>query len=139
MTQNQLEWMQQNNLDPAEYDMDLDGRVLRRQPLVQEAPQKEVMSVPRAFGTSFLGSLVPSAASLAGAAGGMKGGAALGAFGGPVGAAIGGGLGAIGGGLGAGYLAGKGQQALLENYAPEAIAEMQRAETDQPVRQHYEL
>jgi GGDEF domain-containing protein len=133
MTQNQLDWMQDNGLDPAEYDMTPDGRVLRKQAAVAQEPEREVMSMPRAFGTSFLGNLVPSAASIAGAAAGMKGGAALGAFGGPVGAAIGGGIGGIGGGLGAGYLAGKGQQALLENYAPEAAAEMQRAETDQPV------
>jgi hypothetical protein len=133
MTQNQLDWMQDNGLDPVEYDMTPDGRVLRKQAAVAQEPEREVMSMPRAFGTSFLGNLVPSAASIAGAAAGMKGGAALGAFGGPVGAAIGGGIGGIGGGLGAGYLAGKGQQALLENYAPEAAAEMQRAETDQPV------
>jgi GGDEF domain-containing protein len=133
MTQNQLDWMQDNGLDPAEYDMTPDGRVLRKQAAVAQEPEREVMSMPRAFGTSFLGNLIPSAASIAGAAAGMKGGAALGAFGGPVGAAIGGGIGGIGGGLGAGYLTGKGQQALLENYAPEAVAEMQRAETDQPV------
>lgn len=133
MTQNQLEWMQQNNLDPAEYDMDLDGRVLRKQAAVAAEPQREVMSMPRAFGTSFLGNLLPSAASLAGGAAGLKGGAALGAPFGPVGMGVGGFLGGVGGSLAAGYGVGKGQQALLENYAPEAIAEMQRAETDQPV------
>ena len=128
MTQNQLDWMQQNGLDPSEYDMTPDGRVLPRQPLVQEAPQKEVMSMPRAFGTSFLGSLAPSAASLAGGVAGAE----LGALGGPFAPATVP-LGAIIGSLGAGYLGGKGQQAALERFAPEAIAEMQRAETDQPV------
>ena len=133
MTQNQLDWMQDNGLDPAEYDMTSDGRVLRKQAAVAQAPQREVMSMPRAFGTSFLGNLIPSAAALAGGAAGMESGAALGAPFGPVGIGVGGFLGGIGGGLGAGYLTGKGQQAVLENYAPEAIAEMQRAETDQPV------
>ena len=128
MTQNQLEWMQQNGLDPSEYDMTPDGRVLPRQPLVQEAPQKEVMSMPRAFGTSFLGNLIPSAASLAGGVAGAE----LGALGGPF-APVTVPLGAIVGSLGAGYLGGKGQQAALERFAPEAIEEMQRAETDQPV------
>ena len=125
MTQNQLEWMQQRGLDPAEYDMTPDGRVIRRQVAVAAEPQREVMSPLRAAGTSFLGNVLPSAASLGGAKLGMMAGAPFG----PVGV----GIGAIGGGLGAGYLAGKGQEAVLEKVAPSAIEEMQRAETDQPV------
>ena len=126
MTQNQLEWMQQSGLDPAEYDMTPDGRVVRRQVAqVPVEPQREVMSPLRAAGTSFLGNLVPSAAGLGGAKLGMMAGAPFG----PVGV----GIGAIGGGLGAGYLAGRGQEAVLEKVAPSAIEEMRRAETDQPI------
>jgi hypothetical protein len=135
MTQNQLEWMQQSGLDPAQYDMAPDGRVLRRQTVPAE-PQREVMSPLRAAGTSFLGNLLPSAAALAGGAAGMEGGAALGALGGPAAPvtvplfSI---LGGIGGGLGAGYLGGKGQQAALEKFSPEALQQMAQAEQDQPV------
>ena len=126
MTQNQLDWMQERGLDPAEYDMTPDGRVVRKQAAVAQAePQREVMSPLRAGLTSFAGSVLPSAAGLGGAKLGMMAGAPFG----PVGI----GLGAIGGGIGAGYLAGKGQEAVLEKVAPEAIAEMQRAQTDQPV------
>ena len=128
--------MLSRGLDPNEYDMTPAGRVFRKQPAVVEEPQREVMSKPRAFGTSFLGNLLPSAAGLGGAKLGMEGGAALGAFGGPyapVTVPIGAILGAISGGLGAGYLGGKAQEAVLEKVAPEAIAEMQRAYTDQPV------
>lgn len=125
MTQNQLDWMQERGLDPAEYDMTPDGRVVRKQAAVVAEPQREVMSPLRAGLTSFAGSVLPSAAGLGGAKLGMMAGAPFG----PVGI----GLGAIGGGLGAGYLAGKGQEAVLEKVAPEAIAEMQRAQTDQPV------
>ena len=132
MTQEQYKWLQDNGYDPTVHDVDDQGNIFEN-PINQPAPQKEVMSVPRAFGTSFLGNLIPSAASLAGGAAGLKGGAALGAPFGPVGIGVGGFLGGVGGSLGAGYLTGKGQQAVLENYAPEAIAEMQRAETDQPV------
>jgi len=135
MTQEQYKWLKDNNYDPTVYDVDDQGNIFEN-PINAPAPQKEVMSMPRAFGTSFLGNLIPSAAALAGGAAGMKGGAALGAFGGPaapVTVPLLSVLGGIGGGLGAGYLTGKGQQAVLENYAPEAVAEMQRAETDQPV------
>ena len=126
MTQNQLEWMQERGLDPAEYDMTPDGRVVRKQSAVAQAePQREVMSPLRAGLTSFAGSVLPSAAGLGSAKLGMMAGAPFG----PVGV----GLGAIGGGLAGGYLAGKGQEAVLEKVAPEAIAEMQRAQTDQPV------
>lgn len=128
MTQTQLNWMQDNGYDPEQYDMDLNGNVLKRQAAVAEEPEREVMSMPRAFGTSFLGNLVPSAAALAGGAAGAE----LGALGGPFAPATIP-LGAIIGGLGAGYLTGKGQQAALERFAPSAVEEMQRAETDQPV------
>jgi len=132
MTQEQYKWLKDNGYDPTVQDVDDQGNIFDN-PINAPAPQKEVMSMPRAFGTSFLGNLIPSAASLAGGAAGLKGGAALGAPFGPVGIGVGGFLGGVGGSLGAGYLTGKGQQAVLENYAPEAITEMQRAETDQPV------
>lgn len=125
MTQNQLEWMQERGLDPAQYDMTPDGRVIRRQAAEPVQPQREVMSPLRAAGTSFAGSLLPSAAGLGGAKLGMMAGAPFG----PVGI----GLGAIGGGLGAGYLAGKGQEAVLEKVAPEALQQLSQAQTDQPV------
>lgn len=125
MTQNQLDWMQERGLDPVEYDMTPDGRVVRKQPAVVAEPQREVMSPLRAGLTSFAGSVLPSVAGLGGAKLGMMAGAPFG----PIGV----GLGAIGGGLGAGYLAGKGQEAVLEKVAPEAVAELQRAQTDQPV------
>ena len=134
MTQEQYKWLQDNGYDPTVHDVDDQGNIFENP--INQPQQKEVMSVPRAFGTSFLGNLLPSAAALAGGAAGMEGGAALGAFGGPAAPvtvplfSI---LGGIGGGLGAGYLGGKGQQAALEKFAPSAIEEMQRAETDQPV------
>ena len=135
MTQAQYQWLKDNGYDPTVYDVDSGGRVIKN-PIAQEEPQREVMSVPRAFGTSFLGNLMPSAAALAGGAAGMEGGAAIGALGGPAAPvtvplfSI---LGGIGGGLGAGYLGGKGQQAALERFAPEALQEMAQAEQDQPV------
>lgn len=125
MTQNQLEWMQERGLDPAQYDMTPDGRVVRKQAAEPVQPQREVMSPLRAAGTSFAGSLLPSAAGLGGAKLGMMAGAPFG----PVGI----GLGAIGGGLGAGYLAGKGQEAVLEKVAPEALQQLSQAQTDQPI------
>jgi len=123
MTQNQLEWMQKQGLDPAQYDMAPDGRVLRRQTVAAE-PQREVMSAPRAFGTSFLGNLLPAGAGLG--AGSLLAPLALSNpwTGIPA---------VIAGSLAAGYGTGKAQQAVLENYAPEALQEMQRAETDQPI------
>jgi transcriptional regulator with XRE-family HTH domain len=124
MTQNQLDWMQKQGLDPAQYDMAPDGRVLRRQTVPVE-PQREVMSPLRAGLTSFAGSVLPSAAGLGGAKLGMVAGAPLG----PVGI----GLGALAGGLGAGYLAGKGQEAALEKLAPEALQQLSQAQTDQPI------
>jgi hypothetical protein len=120
MTQAQYQWLKNNGYDPTVYDVDDQGNIF------ENAAQKpEVMSPLRAGLTSFAGSVLPSAAGLGGAKLGMIAGAPFG----PIGV----GLGAIGGGLGAGYLTGKGQEAVLENYAPEAIAEMQRAQTDQPV------
>lgn len=124
MTQNQLDWMQDNGLDPVEYDMTPDGRVLRKQAAVAQAPQREVMSVPRAFGTSFLGNVLPAGAGLG--AGSLLAPLALSNpwTGIPA---------VIGGSMLAAYGAGKGQQAALERFAPSAVEEMQRAETDQPV------
>ena len=126
MTQEQYKWLQDNGYDPAVHDVDDQGKIFENP--INQPQQKEVMSMPRAFGTSFLGSLAPSAASLAGGVAGAE----LGALGGPFAPATVP-LGAIIGSLGAGYLGGKGQQAALERFAPEAVAEMQRAETDQPV------
>lgn len=125
MTQNQLEWMQQSGLDPAEYDMTPDGRVVRRQVASAPAePQREVMSPLRAAGTSFLGNLLPAGAGLG--AGSLLAPLALSNpwTGIPA---------VIGGSMLAAYGAGKGQEAALEKLAPSAIEEMQRAETDQPV------
>lgn len=130
MTQNQLEWMQQSGLDPAEYDMTPDGRVIRRQPAQPVQPVQQKMSPLRAAGTSFLGNLVPSAAGFGGAIAAPAAAASLyGAPLGPVGMAATGILGA----LGAGYLTGKGQEAALERFAPEALQQMAQAEQDQPV------
>jgi hypothetical protein len=123
MTQAQYQWLQDNGYDPTVYDVDPRGRVIKS-PVAPE-PIQQKMSPLRAAGTSFLGNLLPSAAGLGGAKLGMMAGAPFG----PVGV----GIGAIGGGLGAGYLAGRGQEAVLEKVAPSAIEEMQRAETDQPV------
>ena len=116
--------MQQNNLDPAEYDMDLDGRVLRKQVAVAAEPQREVMSMPRAFGTSFLGNLLPTGGAMAASAPFLP----LAASAPPIGIPL-----MLGAGLLGGYGTGKLQQAGLERFAPEALEEMQRAETDQPV------
>ena len=116
MTQEQYKWLQDNGYDPTVHDVDDQGNIFENP--IEQASEREVMSMPRAFGTSFLGNLIPSAAALAGGAAGMEGGAALGAFGGPaapITVPLFSVLGGIGGGLGAGYLGGKGQQALLEN------------------------
>ena len=120
MTQAQYQWLKNNGYDPTVYDVDDQGNIFEN-----PVQKPEVMSPLRAGLTSFAGSVLPSAAGLGSAKLGMMAGAPFG----PVGV----GLGAIGGGLAGGYLAGKGQEAVLENYAPEAIAEMQRAQTDQPV------
>ena len=68
MTQTQLNWMQDNGYDPEQYDMDLNGNVLKRQAAVAEEDQREVMSMPRAFGTSFLGNLLPTGGAMAASA-----------------------------------------------------------------------
>ena len=124
MTQNQLEWMQQSGLDPAEYDMTPDGRVVRRQAAVAQAPQKEVMSPLRAAGTSFLGNLLPAGAGLG--AGSLLAPLALSNpwTGIPT---------VIAGSLAAGYGTGKLQEKALEEFAPEALQQMAQAEQDQPV------
>jgi hypothetical protein len=124
MNQEQYQWLKDNGYDPAVYDVDDQGNVFEN-PVAAVQPRKKVMSPLRAGLTSFAGSVLPSAAGLGSAKLGMMAGAPFG----PVGI----GLGAIGGGLAGGYLAGKGQEAALEKVAPEAIAEMQRAQTDQPV------
>ena len=123
MTQEQYQWLKDNGYDPAVYDVDEQGNVFENP--IAAPVSKEKMSPLRAAGTSFLGNLLPAGAGLGGAKLGMMAGAPFG----PVGV----GIGAIGGGLGAGYLAGRGQEAVLEKVAPSAIEEMQRAETDQPV------
>jgi hypothetical protein len=123
MTQAQYQWLQDNGYDPTVYDVDPRGRVVKS-PVAPE-PVQQKMSPLRAAGTSFLGNLLPSAAGLGGAKLGMMAGAPFG----PIGV----GIGAIGGGLGAGYLAGRGQEAALEQIAPSALEEMRRAEQDQPI------
>lgn len=124
MTQEQYQWLLNNGYDPSVYDVDDQGNVFEN-PVSSPATQKK-MSPLRAAGTSFLGSLAPSAAGLyAGAQTGALGGSMFG----PVGTVLGG----IGGGLAGGYGAGKLQEAALERFAPEAVAEMQRAQTDQPI------
>lgn len=123
MTQAQYQWLKDNGYDPTVYDVDSGGRVIKN-PIAQEEPQREVMSAPRAFGTSFLGNLLPAGAGLG--AGSLLAPLALSNpwTGIPA---------VIAGSLAAGYGTGKAQQAVLENYAPEALQEMQRAETDQPI------
>jgi len=124
MTAKQRQWLIDNGYDPVEFDIDAQGNVIEREVVAE--PQREVMSVPRAFGTSFLGSVLPSAAGLAA---GAKAGALGGSFAGLPGTVIG----AIGGGLVGGYGAGKLQEAALERFAPEVQQELARAQTDQPV------
>jgi hypothetical protein len=124
MTQEQYKWLKDNGYDPAVYDVDDQGNVFEN-PIAAPAAKKK-MSPLRAAGTSFLGNLLPSAAGLyAGAQTGALGGSVFG----PVGTVVGG----IGGGLAGGYGAGKLQEAALEEFAPSAIEEMARAQTDQPV------
>ena len=124
MTQEQYQWLKDNGYDPAVYDVDDQGNIFES-PVSAPATQKK-MSPLRAAGTSFLGNLLPSAAGLyAGAQAGGLGGSMFG----PIGTIVGG----IGGGLAGGYGAGKLQEKALEEFAPEAVAEMQRAQTDQPL------
>ena len=122
MTQEQYKWLQDNGYDPTVHDVDDQGNIFENP--INQPQQKEVMSMPRAFGTSFLGNVLPAGAGLG--AGSLLAPLALSNpwTGIPA---------VIAGSMAAAYGTGKGQQALLENYAPEAVAEMQRAETDQPV------
>lgn len=124
MTSLQRQWLLDNGYDPAVYDVDDQGNVFEN-PVSAPATQQK-MSPLRAAGTSFLGSLAPSAAGLyAGAQTGALGGSMFG----PVGTVLGG----IGGGLAGGYGAGKLQEAALERFAPSVQEELARAQTDQPV------
>ena len=122
MNQEQYQWLKDNGYDPAVYDVDDQGNVFEN-PVAAPAAQKK-MSPLRAAGTSFLGNVLPAGAGLG--AGSILAPLALSNpwTGIPA---------VIAGSMAAAYGTGKGQQALLENYAPEAVAEMQRAETDQPV------
>jgi hypothetical protein len=119
MTQEQYQWLKANRYDPAIYDTDDQGNIFR-----SPIEKKEVMSMPRAFGTSFLGNLLPTGGAMAASAPFLP----LAASAPPIGIPL-----MLGAGLLGGYGTGKLQQAGLEKFAPEAIAEMQRAETDQPV------
>jgi len=119
MTQEQYQWLKANRYDPAIYDTDDQGNIFR-----SPIEKKEVMSMPRAFGTSFLGNLLPSTGAMAASAPFLPLATSMP----PVGIPL-----MLGAGLLGGYGTGKLQQAGLEKFAPEAIAEMQRAETDQPV------
>lgn len=124
MTQEQYQWLKDNGYDPAVYDVDNEGNIFEN-PVAAPAVSKK-MSPLRAAGTSFLGSVLPSAAGLyAGAQAGGLGGSMFG----PVGSV----LGAIGGGLAGGYGAGKLQETALEKLAPEALQQMSQAQTDQPL------
>lgn len=124
MTQEQYQWLKDNGYDPAVYDVDNEGNIFEN-PVAAPSTAKK-MSPLRAAGTSFLGSVLPSAAGLyAGAQAGGLGGTMFG----PVGSV----LGAIGGGLAGGYGAGKLQETALEKLAPEALQELSRAQTEQPV------
>jgi len=123
MTQEQYKWLKANRYDPAIYDTDDQGNIFRN-----PIEKKEVMSMPRAFGTSFLGNLLPAGGAMAASAPFLP----LAASAPPIGIPL-----MLGAGLLGGYGTGKLQQAGLERYAPEAIAEMQRAETDQPVASYF--
>jgi len=118
--------MQDNGYDPEQYDMDLNGNVLKRKAAVAEEPEREVMSPLRAGLTSFASNLLPSAA-------GLYAGAQTGALGGSMFGLPGTIIGGIGGGLAGGYGAGKLQEKALEEFAPGAAEEIARAQTDQPV------
>jgi len=120
MTSKQRQWLIENGYDPIEYDIDQQGNVVER----EIAPQQEVMSKPRAFGTSFAGSVLPTAGGLAASAPFIGLSIANPLIGIPA---------LIASGMAGGYGTGKLQEAALERFAPEAIAEMQRAQTDQPV------
>ena len=120
MTQAQYQWLKNNGYDPTIYDVDDQGNIFEN-----PVQKPEVMSPLRAGLTSFAGSVLPTGGAMAASAPFMPLAAANPFVGVPV---------MLGAGLLGGYGTGKAQQAVLENYAPEAIAEMQRAEQDQPQR-----
>ena len=122
MTQEQYQWLKDNGYDPAVYDVDDQGNIFENP--VGAEPKREVMSKPRAFGTSFAGSVLPTAGGLAASAPFIGLSIANPLIGIPA---------LIASGMAGGYGTGKLQEAALERFAPEAIAEMQRAQTDQPV------
>ena len=123
MNQEQYQWLKDNGYDPAVYDVDDQGNIFEN-PVNAAQPQKEVMSVPRAFGTSFAGNLLPAGGAMAASAPFLPLAVANPLVGVPV---------MMGAGLLGGYGTGKLQQAGLERFAPEALQEMSRAETDQPI------
>ncbi len=120
MTSKQRQWLIENGYDPIEYDIDQQGNVVER----EIAPQQEVMSKPRAFGTSFAGSVLPTAGGLAASAPFIGLSIANPLIGIPA---------LIASGMAGGYGTGKLQEAALERFAPEALQELSRAQTDQPV------
>ena len=122
MTQEQYKWLQDNGYDPAVHDVDDQGNIFENP--INQPQQKEVMSPLRAAGTSFLGNLLPTGGAMAASAPFLP----LAASAPPIGIPL-----MLGAGLLGGYGTGKLQQAGLERFAPEALEEMQRAETDQPV------
>ena len=78
-----------------------------------DAQPQETSALGAAAGHAVLGA-VPTAGGIAGAGAGMEAGAALGAFAGPWGAAAGGLVGGLTGAFGGGWLAGKGQEAVIQ-------------------------
>lgn len=120
MTQEQYQWLKNNGYDPAVYDIDEQGNVIQSPP----EPVAEKMSPLRAAGTSFLGNVLPSAASLG--AGAYLAPLALSNpwTGIPT---------VIAGSLAAGYGTGKLQEKALEEFTPEALQQLAQAEQDQPV------
>ena len=122
MTSEQYQWLKDNGYDPAVYDVDADGNIFEN-PVAAAKPTKK-MSPLRAAGTSFAGSILPTAGSL-GASAPLAGLAAANPL---VGIPL-----MIGAGLVGGYGTGKLQEAALERFAPEAQQELLRAQTDQPV------
>lgn len=122
MTSEQYQWLKDNGYDPAVYDVDEQGNIFEN-PVSSVKPTKK-MSPLRAAGTSFAGSILPTAGSL-GASAPLAGLAAANPL---VGIPL-----MIGAGLVGGYGTGKLQQAGLERFAPGAAEELARAERDQPL------
>jgi len=119
MTQAQYQWLKNNGYDPTVYDVDDQGNIFEN-----PVQKKEVMSPLRAGLTSFAGNLLPTGGAMAASAPFMPLAAANPLVGVPV---------MLGAGLLGGYGTGKAQQAVLENYAPEALQQMAQAEQDQPI------